>query len=60
MPYIGLLNRARRRARPRTRKIELVELPAKQFEDEHEYEDEYDKSFIKSILMAPTALIKLN
>ena len=40
LPHGGLLNRPRRRARPRTRKMELVELTAKQTEDEHENEDE--------------------
>jgi hypothetical protein len=33
-----------------------VELPAKQFEDEHED----DKSFINSILVAPAGRIKLS
>jgi hypothetical protein len=32
--------RPRRRARPRTRKMVLVELTAKQIEDEHEHEDD--------------------
>ena len=57
-PYIGLFNSPRARTRTRTRKIELVELIAKQIEDEHEYEDEDDKSCIKSNLMAPTGYIK--
>jgi hypothetical protein len=57
-PYIGLLNRPRPRARSRARKIELLELTNKQIEDEHEYENEDDKSVIKSILMAPTGCIR--
>ena len=39
-------------------KIEFVELNAKQIEDEHEDED--DKSFIKSISVAPAGRIKPN
>ena len=38
MLYGGLLNRPRRRARPRTRKMRLVELTAKQIENEDEDE----------------------